>query len=82
MQETKKQKLKEEIAEGFRWTNDRQRAERMDANMPLALNGKTMIIIDKKLEQKMDELTERAKQLDAAEKEAARKKAEQKALDF
>ena len=78
----KKQELKNEITEGFRWTNDQQRAKRMEAGMPLALDGKTMLIIDKKLEIKMRDITEKAKQQDIAKKEAARKKAEQKALDF
>lgn len=77
-----KQELKNEITEGFRWTNDQQRAKRMEAGMPLALNGKTMIIVDKELERKMHEIAEKAKQQYLAEKESARKKAEQKALDF
>ncbi len=80
--ETQRRELENEIIEGKRWTNDRQRAKRMEAGMPLALNGKTMIIVDKELEQKMHEITEKAKQRDIAEKEAARKKEEQKALDF
>ncbi|MBE6373673.1 MAG: SEL1-like repeat protein, partial [Lentisphaerae bacterium] len=56
----KKQELKNEITEGFRWTNDQQRTKRMEAGMPLALDGKTMLIVDKKLEVKMRDITEKA----------------------
>ena len=79
---SQKQDLENEIAEGARWTNDKQRAGRMKAGMPLAFNGKTMIIVDKALERKMYEITEKAIQRDIAEKEAVRKKKEQKELDF
>ncbi len=82
LSETQRRELENEITEGARWTNDQQRVKRMEAGMPLALNGKTMIIVDKELEQKMHEITQKAKQRDIAEKEAIRKKEEQKALDF